>query len=150
MQSAFAGAKADTAAWLVLALRPQNPEGISFIHKVNLSNERNAWTVDDTQRVNSAPPPRGTMFPITATVTYTFISRIMEDQNEGHCDVGMVTAAALFPVKAGEEAEITATIPLAAAASETLVADAWNTVHRDHCKLNCPGAALPVPLRCRR
>jgi hypothetical protein len=37
-------ARADTNAWLVLALRPYNPEGISFINQVSLSKERKAWT----------------------------------------------------------------------------------------------------------
>ena len=44
-------ARTDAGAWLVLALRPANPEGISFIHQVSLSPARDAWTVDGTQRV---------------------------------------------------------------------------------------------------
>ena len=35
-----------------------------------------------------------------------------EDQSEGQCDVGMVTAAALFTVKAGEDSELTVRMPL--------------------------------------
>ncbi len=131
-------AKADTNAWLVLALRPQNPEGISFINKVTLSNERNAWTVDDTQRVEfSTAAVRHHVSDYRNGDVYIHL-KDHEDEMEGQCDVGMVTAAALFPVKAGEEAGITVTIPLAAAASERLIADAWDKIHRDHCKLNCP------------
>ena len=59
-----------------------------------------------------------------------------DDQTAGLCDVGMVTAAALFPVKAGEVAEITASIPLAAAAP--LAADAWDPAQRNRCQLACP------------
>ncbi len=89
-------------------------------------------------RRRSAPPPRGTMSPTTATGTCTFISRIWTIRPAGRCDVGMVTAAALFPVKANEAAEITATIPLAATASAMLAADAWNTAQRNRCNLVCP------------
>jgi hypothetical protein len=131
-------ARADTNAWLVLALRPYNPEGISFIHQVNLSSERTAWTVDDTQRVEfSAAAARHHVSDYRHGDVHIHL-KDLDDQTEGRCDVGMVTAAALFPVKAGEAAEITATIPLAATVSGMLVTDAWSSVHRDHCKLTCP------------
>ena len=131
-------ARADTNAWLVLALRPQNPEGISFIHQVSLSKERTAWTIDDTQRVEfSSAAARHHVSDYRHGDVYIHL-KDLDDQTEGRCDVGMVTAAALFPVKAGEDAEIIATIPLASAASTQLAADAWSNVHRDHCKLTCP------------
>lgn len=129
-------ARADTNAWLVLALRPQNPEGVSFIHQVSLSPARDAWTVDGTQRVEfSRAAERHHVSDFRNGDVFIHL-RDRDDQTEGLCDVGMVTAAALFPVKAGETAEITATIPLAAAAP--LAADAWRTAHRDHCRLVCP------------
>ena len=31
---------ADTKAWAIVALRPYNPEGVSFIHEVALSPDR--------------------------------------------------------------------------------------------------------------
>ncbi|MDZ7581672.1 MAG: hypothetical protein U5R30_13990 [Deltaproteobacteria bacterium] len=102
-------ARADANAWLVLALRPYNPEGISFIHQVSLSSERTAWTVDDTQRVEfSAPAERHHVSDYRHGDVYIHLQD-RDDQTEGRCDVGMVTAAALFPVEAGEAGEITAT-----------------------------------------
>jgi hypothetical protein len=131
-------ARTNTNAWLVLALRPQNPEGISFIHQVSLSKDRNAWTVDGTQRVTfSAAAERHHVSDYRRGDVFIHL-KDLDDQSEGHCNVGMVTAAALFPVKAAKGAEITATIPLTDIASEMLVADAWNIVHRDHCRLVCP------------
>jgi hypothetical protein len=32
--------------WLILSLRPYNPEGISFIHEISLSDDRTSWTID--------------------------------------------------------------------------------------------------------
>ncbi len=131
-------ARAETNAWLVLALRPQNPEGISFIHQVSLSPARDAWTVDDTQRVEfSSAAERHHVSDYRNGDVFIHL-RDRDDQTEGLCDVGMVTAAALFPVKAGETAEITASIPLAAAAAASLAADAWDTAHRGRCRLACP------------
>ncbi|MCC6208373.1 MAG: hypothetical protein IT488_09500 [Gammaproteobacteria bacterium] len=130
-------ARADTQAWLVLALRPYNPEGISFIHKVCLSNERRSWTVDDSLRIEfSATAARHHVADYRHGDVYIHLTDL-DDQTEGRCDVGMVTAAALFQVKAGEAAEVTATVPLAAEPG-LLVADAWTTSQRDHCTLSCP------------
>jgi len=131
-------ARADTNARLVLALRPYNPEGISFIHQVSLSKDRTAWTIDDTQRVEfSTAATQHHVSDYRHGDVYIHLKNA-DDHTEGRCDVGMVTAAALFPVTAGEDTEIIASIPLATAAPETLVADAWNAEHRDHCKLTCP------------
>ncbi|MFC1652552.1 hypothetical protein ACFL3F_02420 [Planctomycetota bacterium] len=131
-------ARANANAWLVLALRPQNPEGISFIHQVSLAEERNAWTIDGTQRVTfSAAAQRHHVSDYSHGDVYIHL-KDLDDQSEGRCEVGMVTAAALFAVKAGEATEITATIPLGIPSSKKLEANAWNTVHRDHCKLACP------------
>ena len=131
-------ARADTDAWLVLALRPYNPEGISFIHQVRLAPERNAWTVDDTTRIEfSAAAERHHVSDYRSGDVHIHLAD-RDDQHEGDCAVGMVTAAALFPVKAGALAEVTATIPLPMTASERLDTDAWNQAHRDHCKLTCP------------
>lgn len=131
-------ARSDTGAWLVLALRPQNPEGISFIHRVSLSKERDAWIIDETRRVAfSAAAARHHVSDYRHGDVHIHLEELA-NQTEGLCNVGMVTAAALFPVKAGEEGEITATIPLAPAAPESLVAEAWDTARRDLCKLTCP------------
>ncbi len=131
-------ARADTAAWLVLALRPYNPEGVSFIHQVSLSPTRDAWTIDDIQRVEfSRAAERHHVSDYRNGDVFIHL-RDRGDQTEGCCDVGMVTAAALFPVKAGEAGEITASIPLAASSAAVFAADAWHTARRNHCKLVCP------------
>nr|MBF0220930.1 hypothetical protein [Desulfobulbaceae bacterium] len=131
-------ARADANAWLVLALRPYNPEGISFIHQVKLSSERTAWTVDESHQVDfSKPALRHHISDYRNGDVYIHL-KDRDDQTEGVCDVGMVTAAALFPVGADKPTEMTTTIKLATKASERLSTDAWSTVHREHCNLACP------------
>ena len=134
-------AHADTQARLVLALRPQNPEGISFIHALRLSRALIAWTVDDTHRVEfSAPAARHHVSDYRHGDVYIHLAD-RDDQTEGHCDVGMVTAAALFPVAAGAPTAIDVRIPLASdthPATGALLADAWDSTRRGHCELTCP------------
>jgi hypothetical protein len=131
-------AQADTPAWLVLALRPQNPEGVSFIHEISLSSARNAWTVDDQRVIEfSAPAERHHVSDYRNGDVHIHLQDL-EDQNKGLCDVGMATAAALFPVKAGEQCRITAFIPLDADGNTRLASNSWAQVREDQCTLVCP------------
>ncbi len=131
-------ARADTRAWLVLALRPANPEGISFVHQVVLSPARDAWTIDDKLEVAfGTAAARHHVSDYGNGDVYIHLTD-RDDQTGGSCDVGMVTAAALFPVEAGEAAEITATIPLAPADPDKFATDAWRSAQRHRCQLVCP------------
>jgi hypothetical protein len=131
-------ARVDAKAWLVLALRPQNPEGISFIHQVSLLDSRKGWLIDDSRHVEfSMAAQRHHVSDYRHGDIYIHL-KDTQDQQDGVCNVGMVTAAALFPVRAGEESEITATIPLATAANGKLVGNAWNIAQRKCCQLICP------------
>lgn len=130
-------ARADSNAWLVLALRPHNPEGISFVHHLRLSEERNAWIIDDKRKVEFSIAARRHHVSDYRNGDVHIHLKDRDDQLEGTCDVGMVTAAALFPVTGGGDAEITASIPLAEA-SGSLAADAWSEAQGNHCKLICP------------
>ncbi|MFP3874680.1 MAG: hypothetical protein ACLFV1_09525, partial [Thiohalophilus sp.] len=131
-------AHADTRTWLVLALRPYNPEGISFIHEVRLAENRQAWIIDNARRVEfSRAAQRHHVSDYRTGDVYIHL-RGTDDQDKAVCDVGMATAAALFPVEAGVEGEVTATIPLAAADTGTLRPDAWMQARNNGCQLECP------------
>lgn len=131
-------ARSDVNAWLVLALRPYNPEGISFIHQVKLSSERTAWTVDESQRVDFSSAARRHHVSDYRNGDVYIHLKDREDQTEGLCDVGMVTAAALFPVVAGQPTEMTASINLVSRTTAWLAPDAWSSAQREHCQLSCP------------
>lgn len=131
-------ASAGSRAWLVLALRPQNPEGVSFIHKVQLSDDRRRWTVDNDHTVR---------FGIPAERHHTsdyrggdvFGHLLDRDERTGMtCNVGMATAAALFPVDAGNEAHITASIPLPGADAGPARSKTWTDARAGACALDCP------------
>ena len=127
----------DEPGSLVLALRPSNPEGISFIHRVELNAKRNAWRIDGEHSVAfSRPADRHHLSDYRQGDVHIHLTD-REDQTEGECDVGMVTAAALFNIKAGEQAEITASVPLSDQATG-LPVDAWPRATQGQARLVCP------------
>jgi hypothetical protein len=123
---------------LILALRPANPEGISFINRVSLSEKRDAWIVDGDRSVTfSRPAARHHVSDYTNGDVHIHLTD-RKDETEGICDVGMITAAALFAVKAGETREITASIPLTKDRASLPAPDAWQSEREGHARLECP------------
>jgi hypothetical protein len=95
-------ARSNRGGWLVLALRPCNPEGISFIHQVVLSPDRMSWSIDGQHALTfSKPAVRHHVSDYRAGDVAIHLQD-REDQTEGVCDVGMATAAALFRVEPGQ------------------------------------------------
>jgi hypothetical protein len=132
-------ARSDRAGWLVLALRPCNPEGISFIHKVVLSPERRNWTIDGQHALTfSVPAERHHVSDYRAGDVAIHLQDL-EDQTEGVCEVGMVTAAALFRIEPGQPREIAAEILLPDAhLAPGLGATAWDDAMQGSCQLRLP------------
>lgn len=131
-------AKSDKPGYLVLALRPQNPEGVSFIHKAALNKLSDRWLVDDDKWVIfSRPAERHHVSTYKQGDVYIHL-KDAQQQAEGVCDVGMVTAAALFKLAANDWQELEVTIPLTPASQPALPADAWPLEQQKLCKLSCP------------
>ncbi len=49
-------------AWAVIALRPANPEGVSFVRRVELAEDRRGWTVNGRHEVRFDTPGRAHNF----------------------------------------------------------------------------------------
>lgn len=125
-------------ASLILALRPQNTEGVSFIHELALSPDRAAWTIDGTRRVEFSKPPRRHHLSDYRNGDVYIHLRDREDQTQGRCDVGLLTAAALFPVPAEGSTTVTATVELGSEGADA--PDAWSELRATQCHLQCPDA----------
>jgi hypothetical protein len=136
-------ARADSAAWLVLALRPANTEGISFVNDVVLSADRKTWVVNDEQTVAfSAPAERQLVSDysqgdVALHLMQTPAQAALDERSEGSCDRGMVTAAALFAIPEGGARTLTARIPLPHKAP-VLAENAWPDLRASACTLQCP------------
>lgn len=136
-------ARADSPAWLVLALRPANTEGVSFINDVVLSPDRMTWVVNDEQTVAfSAPAERHLVSDyghgdVALHLKQAHARATLDERSEGSCDRGMVTAAALFAIPEGGERILTARIPLPHKAP-VLAENAWPDLRASVCTLQCP------------
>ncbi len=96
----------DQSGWLVLALRPYNPEGVSFIHQVELSSERTAWSIDGQRAVTfSAAAERHHVSDYGAGDVAIHLQD-REEEMAGVCEVGMATAAALFRLAPGQARDL--------------------------------------------
>lgn len=131
-------AYADSAGWVVATLRPQNPEGISFIHELILGPARDFWLVDQTRRIefSQAAIRHHVSNYRNGDVYIHLLDR--DEQTQGHCDVGMVTAAAMFPLTKDDQEEITLSVALNEKQTASLPTDAWRNIRNTRCALECP------------
>lgn len=128
----------DQDASLVLSLRPYNPEGIALVNKASLSDDRTVWTINDKDKVHFSQSAENHYASDYRNGDVYIHLHDREHQQAGHCDVGMVTAAALFDLKAGETRELTATIPVVQEHPRELETGAWDRLREQHCVLECP------------
>ncbi len=129
----------DSAGWLALALRPYNPEGISFIHELALTPERMAWNIEGQRAVEfDAPAERHHVSDYRCGDVHIHL-RELEDQEQGACEVGMATAAALFRLEAGRPRTLRVSAPLPNKAT-CPPADSWEKSLHGHCQLRVPDA----------
>jgi hypothetical protein len=106
---------ADGAAWLVISLRPYNPEGVSFINDIKLDPAKTHWNVDGFPAVAfSEPVERHFSSEYHVGDVYHKVLREASPDDMGvHCKVGLATGAALFAMEPGKTREITLKVDLA-------------------------------------
>jgi hypothetical protein len=105
-------ARSDRDIWLVVSLRPYNPEGVSFIQDIRMEPDAPCLRVGRRRVVRfDAPPDRVRFSDYRTGDVHT---RLFEPEGWTgvHCKVGMATAAALFAVKGGEARKVHIRIPL--------------------------------------
>ena len=137
-------AKADRRAWLVVSARPCNPEGISFIHRISLNEDRDQWSINRRHRVHFGEPAE--LYAASDYAHGDVIDRLFRAKQRRTivCDVGMATAAVLFEIHGGSR-EVVFHVPLRekrkwpAAAKETRSSsDLWAEELKHACRLQVP------------
>lgn len=100
--------------WLVVSLRPYNPEGVSFLHTVSLEAGGSSWLIDKKQRVIFQEKAEKHLFSTYHQGdVYSSIRRNEVPQLQGvTCDTGMATAAALFRVERDSPRTLDVIVPL--------------------------------------
>ena len=104
-------AHAEQDAKLVISLRPYNPEGISFVYDVKLSENGRAWKIDDDIVKFTRRPDQH----ITSDYHHGDVNLFLDsDRNDKkqHCDVGMVTAAAVYDIPSDDSLDMEVYIPV--------------------------------------
>jgi hypothetical protein len=98
--------------WLVVTLRPYNPEGIQFIENVRYQKFNPGWLVNLHTLVNFDRIPEKVVFSNYNDADVILHLSKSGGSQEISCKVGMVTAAALFPVSVGMQGLVKVQIPL--------------------------------------
>lgn len=105
-------ALSDEKGAFVLALRPYNPEGVSFIHRIELGADRRSWRVNDEHRVDLSEAPDSHHVSDYRSGDVFIHLRELDDIDSIECNIGMATAAAVYHLEAGVAREITVEVPL--------------------------------------
>jgi len=105
-------ASCDRPVQLAVALRPTNPEGISFIHSVQSRNTRQRLLVNAKHPVDLERPPQRLVMSEYRQSDVLERLDARPDSDSVVCDIGMATVAALYPVEPDADGRLTVTIPL--------------------------------------
>ena len=104
-------ARSKDPGWLVVSLRPYNPEGVSFVNEVRVSENTPGWNIEKGRQVKFSRSPDYYRFSYYRRGDVKNSLFTLQDQNKIHCRVGMATAAALFRIGEGDTT-IQAAVPL--------------------------------------
>ncbi len=104
-----AGSASD--AYLVVALRPYNPEGVSIVEEVHADGQGAGWRVGHRHAVLFDPAPDRCAF--SDYHNGDVYTRLLDrDARDGvRCAVGMATAAALYEIGGGGERQAVVRVP---------------------------------------
>jgi hypothetical protein len=98
--------------WLVIALRPFNPEGVSFVSEIRAAGSE--WCIDGAHKIRFGRAPNAWRFSDyrSGDVATKLFDRLDQRATSVHCTIGMATAAALFRIEPGRPAGVALEIPL--------------------------------------
>jgi hypothetical protein len=105
--------KSDVKSWLTVVLRPYNPEGISFIHKIRMFPSGEGWDVDEKKAIFFDKPDRYHFSDYSKGDVYHWVlSSCKSDDHSVICDVGMASSMAAYEINPGSERNVNIEIPL--------------------------------------
>ena len=105
-------ASANSKAWLVISLRPYNPEGVSFVYNLKMSQDRKEWTIDKKNSLYFSSSIDRNYCSIFKNGDVHIHLHDLDESDKKHCDIGLVTGAALFKIEPQSTRTIDIQIPL--------------------------------------
>jgi hypothetical protein len=112
-------ANASEDGWLAVAVRPYNPEGVQFIHRIEQLPSGNELRVNGEATVLFGMQPDSMRMAHYAEGDVYLDIAASPPRREITCGVGMATAAALFRLKAGEPLSLNVAVSLERDLKET-------------------------------
>lgn len=105
-------AKSMSESWLVISVRPYNPEGVSFISSISLGEDPSVLKIDHHSEVHLEPVPSYHRFSYYRRGDVH--TRLFEKRNESSvtCNAGMATAASLYPMDKNNQISVQVRVPL--------------------------------------
>ena len=98
--------------WLVVGLRPYNPEGIQFIDDIRYQDNPPSWLVNSNNQINFSRRPGKILFSNYQEGDVIHQLGRPKDNHHSTCRAGMATSAALFPLGSSNEESVHIQIPL--------------------------------------
>jgi hypothetical protein len=135
-------ASTDARGFLAVTIRPANPEGVSFVHDLSADEAGRVIRINDEHTLRfDTPPQRVSMSTYHEGDVYQDL-RTRGPRNKVHCDVGLATAAAIFPLEPGIDRAVT--VSIAAPTRENGVRltgqtpQKWPAALENHCRMSIP------------
>lgn len=98
--------------WLVVAVRPYNPEGIQFIHQIAADASKREMRVNHEASIRFDAAADGFRMAHYADGDIYLDLANGKEQSKVNCEVGMATAAALFRLEGGQPRELKVSVGL--------------------------------------
>ncbi len=135
---------ASQKSWLMICVRPYNPEGVSFIKSIGRLKGPEGWVVNNKEEVYLDKKPFRYMFSNyrggdLCNRVFTIKPENMPEVKAGEsisCAVGMATSAALYPLIPGQQEQVSVRIPLPPKKSG--IASSWTDHMQKACLLKVP------------
>jgi hypothetical protein len=103
---------AEEDGWLVMSLRPYNPEGVQFIDSIAYDRAVASLLVNGQTRIQLDQKPQKVLFSHYYDGDVVRDLKASRQDHEIACDMGMATAAVLFPTTANNSVDISVSLPL--------------------------------------
>lgn len=133
--------------WLLIMLRPYNPEGIQFLEKIEYDKKLPGWLVNSQTPVMMEQTPQKVLF--SRYEDGDVLTRLMDGPagDQIACDVGMATSAAFFPVPKGGANCVQIRVPLGKApprghSAAGAVSQTWSESLQNAARLRVPDGAI--------
>jgi hypothetical protein len=110
MQLRAKGRMQKIPGWIIVSIRPYNPEGVHFIDHIRYQDSR--FFINHTHEVQFKTAPEKVLFSTYDHGDVALDLGRPQNRTRAACPIGMATAAAFFPVRADDTAHIDIQVPL--------------------------------------